>query len=189
MLKDQGEIHPDFSLWGVSQVPCMRFHYKELEKSGQQLGSTGKLRTSFCVVANGSLSHGRAGWEGTNSPFCFAVHDKEPHDAAGQPRAGRRERDPAAPLLQRAGLGPAEPAADGAPLQAPHCTWGGGWREGIPGVFFPLFGSISRFIPVRQERGEGRELRPLALAWLMVGHLVSHLFSSPCWIFKGNSVK
>lgn len=137
----------------------MRFHYEELEKSGQQLGSTGKLRTSFCVAANGHPSRGRAGWEGTNSPFCLAVHDQEPHDAAGQPRAGRRERDPAAPLLQGAGLGPAEPAADGAPLQAPHCTWGGGWGNGIPRGFSLSFGSISGFIPVRQERGGGREVR------------------------------
>lgn len=34
------------------------------------------------------------------------------------------------------------------------------------------FGSISRFIPVRQEGGEGREVKPLALVWLLVGHLV-----------------
>lgn len=100
--------------------------------------STGKLRTSFCVAANGCLSRGHAGWEGTNSSFCFAVHDKEPHDAAGQPRAGRRGRDPAAPLLQGAGLGPAQPAADGAPLQTPHCTWGGGLGEGHHSGFFWL---------------------------------------------------
>lgn len=138
----------------------------------------------------GTPPRGRAGWEGTNSPFCLAVHDQEPHDAAGQPRAGRRERDPAAPLLQGAGLGPAEPAADGAPLQAPHCTWGGGLGQGHPSGVFPLFGSVSRFIPVRQERGEGREVRkPLALVWLLVGHLVSLLFSLPCWIFKGSLVK
>lgn len=36
--KAQGETHPDSFLWGASQVPCTRFHYEELEKSGQQTG-------------------------------------------------------------------------------------------------------------------------------------------------------
>lgn len=106
----------------MSQGLCTQFQYNEIEKSGQQLGSTGKLRTSFCATANGSFSRGPAGREETNSPFCFAVHDEEPQHAAGQPGAGRRERDSAAPLLQRAGLGPAEPAPDGATVQAPNCT-------------------------------------------------------------------
>lgn len=122
----------------MGEVPCMQLQYNETEKSGQQLGSAGKLRTSFCVTANRSLSHGLAGWEETNSPFCFAVHDEEPHHAAGQPGAGRRERDSAAPLLQRSGLGPAEPAPDGATVQTPNCTWEGGvW--GRIDVWFFLF--------------------------------------------------
>lgn len=130
----------------------MQFQYNEIEKSGQQLSSTGKLRTSFCATANRTLSRGPAGWEETNSPFCFAVHDEEPQHAPGQPGSGRRERDSAAPLLQRSGLGPAEPASDGATVQAPNCTWEGGVGERDPWVLFSLLGSISRFIPGRQER-------------------------------------
>lgn len=145
----------------MSQVPCMQFQYNEIEKSGQQLGSTGKLRTSFCATANRSLSRGSAGWEETNSLFCccyFAVHDKEPQHAAGQPGAGRRERDSAAPLLQRSGLGPAEPASDGATVQAPNCTWEGG-REERDSCLFGFFFSSSGLSKQVYYHETGKEVK------------------------------
>lgn len=151
----------------MSQVPCMQFQYNEIEKSGQQLGSTGKLRTSFCATANRSFSLGPAGQEETNSPFCFAVHDEEPQHAAGQHSIGWWERDPAAPLLQRAGLGAAEPAPDGATVQTPNCMWEGGVGERKGPVFvLSLLGFLSRFIGVTSKRRRRKcSLDLKALVW------------------------
>lgn len=48
----------------------------------------------------------------------------------------------------------------------PRIVRGEGAGGGQPSGVFPLFGSV------RQERGEGREVKPLTLAWLLVGPLL-----------------
>lgn len=66
----------------------MRFHYEELEKSGQQLGSTGKLRTSFCVAANGHPSRGRAGGREQTALSVLQFMTKNPTMRLGSPGLG-----------------------------------------------------------------------------------------------------
>lgn len=169
----------------MSQGPCAQFQYNEIEKSGQQLGSTGKLRTSFCATANGSFSRGPAGRGETNSPFfVLQFMTKNPSMRLGSPALGGESAILRHPYFKELDWDLLNQRQMEPPFRPRIVREREGWRKGSCYFIFPPLGVLSTFIAVRLKRGGGKatspwklwpgsqEVRPTVLAWLLVGHTV-----------------